>query len=247
MILGLLLGNSSLRYGVFDARKIHASGRIAWPELCRRGGELRQVARAHGVRRLVGASVRDDFLPELTPWLPEGLPPMTLARRDFPLPIENCYEKPEEAGTDRLLTAIAARERTLGSASVTVDFGTAVNLTVVSVEGAFLGGLIAAGASCLSSGLQASTPQLPAAGPRRHARFIQRSSQKAVEAGVYWEVVAGVKAMIQGVRGELHPSPCRVLATGGGAEVFAPAIAEVEEVVPDLTLEGLLIACRAGY
>jgi len=245
MILGLLLGNSSLRYGVFDARAIHASGRIAWPELCRRGGELRQVAREHGVRQLVGASVRDDFLPGLIPWIPEDLPPITLARRDFPLPVENRYEKPEEVGTDRLLNAIAARERTPGSASVTVDFGTAISLTVVSVEGAFLGGLIAAGPDVLASSLQASTPRLPAAEPRRHERFIQRSSQTALESGVYWQVVAGVKAMIQGIQGELRPSPCRVLATGGGAEVFAPAIGEIEEVVPNLSLEGLLIAWRA--
>jgi type III pantothenate kinase len=247
MILGLLFGNSSLRYGVFDAAAIRASGRIPWPALSDRGGELREVAREHGVRELVGGSVRDDFLPRVIPWLPAELPPITFARRDFPLPIENRYEKPDEAGTDRLLNAIAARERTPGSASLTVDFGTAISLTVVSAEGAFLGGLIAAGSDVLSSGLRASTPRLPTAEPRRHEQFIQRSTRNALESGFYWEIVAGVKAMIHGVRGELLPSPCRVLATGGGAEVFAPAIAELEEEVPTLTLEGLWIACRARH
>ena len=262
MILGLLLGNSSVRYGVLDRASIVVSGRIEWGELPSRGEEIARLARAHRVRECAAGSVRDDFFPALEPWIPRELLPVAFARRDFPLPIESRYERPEEAGTDRLLNAIALRERAKGQAALVVDFGTAVSLTAVSAGGAFLGGLIAAGSQAAGAGIRTFTPRLPRAELRGTAAprgFIQRSTAAALHAGLYWQVAGGVRAMVRGIAGDLLDEgaggvgggsgagasrACRVFATGGEAGLFAPAIPEIDEVVPDLTLEGLLVACR---
>src|SRR5687767_9029623 len=145
MIIGVLLGNASVRFGLLGAEGIREPGRLEWADLAVRGGEIERLASAPGVREAVAASVRDDLLPLVEKWIPERLRPLVLARRDFPLPIESLYERPEEAGTDRLLNAIALGARASGRAAIAVDFGTAVSVTVVDRRGAFAGGLIASG------------------------------------------------------------------------------------------------------
>ena len=54
------------------------------------------------------------------------------------------YENPREVGADRIVNAVAARER-YGAPVIVVDFGTSTNFDVVSADGAFLGGVIAPG------------------------------------------------------------------------------------------------------
>jgi pantothenate kinase type III len=51
--------------------------------------------------------------------------------------------------------------------------------------------------------------------------------------------------MLAGLLEELPFRDPLILATGGDASLFAPHIEAIQEVVPDLTLEGLMIACRS--
>ena len=244
MILGLILGNTSVRYAVFDQASIFTRGRIEWKDLEARGAEIAAAGAKYPVREVVAASVRDDLLGDLKKWTPSSLGPWVLARRDFRLPIENRYLRPEEAGTDRLLNALAARGRSQGTGAVVVDFGTALSLSVVSPDGAFVGGLIAAGGGAILRGLEASTPRLPRIQLEAPGRLPAEDTASALRAGIYWEVVGVVRAMVQGLLRDLPWRP-RLLATGGEAELFAAGIPEIHEVVPDLILEGLQIACRS--
>src|SRR5258708_3779226 len=54
------------------------------------------------------------------------------------------YENPQQLGTDRIVNAIAAYERTRGS-TIVVDLGTATKLEYVSEQGEYVGGGIAPG------------------------------------------------------------------------------------------------------
>jgi type III pantothenate kinase len=136
---------------------------------------------------------------------------------------------------------------------VVVDFGTAISLSVVSPQGAFVGGLIAPGPGAMLLGLQAATPRLPTVELAAPSRFLHRQTRSAIQAGVAWQVIGGVREMVRGLVAESVPlastarppaGPPLVLATGGGAPLFGSFIAEIHEVVPDLTLEGLFLAYR---
>jgi type III pantothenate kinase len=245
MILGLLLGNSSLRHAVFDGRSIIESGRTEWQDLDRRAADLDRAIARHPIDAAVIGSVRDDLLARAAGRIPAGVPSV-VARRDFALPIENRYARPEEAGTDRLLNAIAARSRTKGAPAIVVDFGTAISISVVSRDGAFLGGLIAPGGRTSARGLAQSAPRLPSVDPDPlDGAFIRRDTASALQAGVHHLVTGGVRAMLQGIAAEIPGSAARILATGGEAGVLAPGIPEIEDVVPDLALEGLFQAHAA--
>lgn len=248
MVLGLLAGNTSLRYGLFEAGAIAEWGRIEWGELEGQGPRLEGLISRHPVSRCVAGSVRDDLLEQARAWLPGGLWPPRLARRDFPIPIENRYDRPDEVGTDRLLNSLAARDLAVGRATVTVDFGTAVSISVTSRDGAFVGGVIAAGGKAVAGGLKLAAPRLPLVEPAALSGTIQRNTSRAVQCGVYWQVAGAVRTIVQRILGELGAgapvglAPPRVFATGGEALVFSSSVPEIEEVVPDLTLRGLCIA-----
>ena len=248
MLLGLVAGNTSLRFGLFSARTILEWRRIDWAELDRRGSEISALVAGGSVSECVAGSVRDDLLDLAGAWLPRGLWPPQMARRDFPIPIENRYLPPEDVGTDRLLNALAVRELSQVGAAVAVDFGTAVSVSVVSWDRVFVGGAIAAGGKALARGLKAAAPRLPLVEPAAVSGWIQNRTVEGVQSGVYWQVAGGVRAIVQGILRELGPGHSggatrpRVFATGGEAYLFAPAIAEIDEVVPELTLQGLAYA-----
>ncbi len=244
MILGCLLGNSSLQYGLFDARvdegSLESVGRIAWSELGERSVELTPLFSNSNVEEAVIGSVRDDLLPVLERHLPSRLRRLVVGR-DFQLCIENCYERPEQVGIDRLLNALAASRRAAGRGAIVVDFGTTVSVSVVSPKGAFLGGAIAPGLNSGTAGLAAATPRLPSVELREPPAFLGRTTEAGLQVGLYWQSVGGIARILRGIVSELPFVPC-VYGTGGDALLFAPAIDEIDEIVPELTLQGLRTA-----
>lgn len=245
MVLGVLLGNSRLRYGLFHQDEIVETGALEWAALAAGGFEvLRSVLARFEPQEIVVGSVRDDRFEELRSVLPRGTAPLLLAGRDFPVPIPNRYERPAEAGIDRLLNALAARELWPGCSAVILDCGTALSVSVVSQEGEFLGGLIAAGVAAASAALGTFTPCLPRAEARPDRTFLKQSTAEALSAGLYWQFVGGVERILDGLRRELPP-PVRTIATGGDAQLLLHAVDGIDHVDPDLTLRGLLLAARA--
>ena len=54
------------------------------------------------------------------------------------------YDNPHEVGPDRIVNAVAARER-YGAPCIVVDFGTSTNFDAVSRAGEYVGGVLAPG------------------------------------------------------------------------------------------------------
>ncbi len=61
------------------------------------------------------------------------------------------YDNPREIGADRLVNAVALRER-FGGPAVCVDFGTATTFDVVSADGEYVGGALMTGHRDLAGG-----------------------------------------------------------------------------------------------
>jgi len=252
MWIGFLLGNTSLKCGLRDVGRTRSLASFPWRDLAARADELRALVRWESGTRIVAGSVRDDLLPRVELLLPTGAPPVLLARRDFPVPIENRYESPDEAGCDRLLAALAAGRRARGSGALVVDLGTAVTLSLVSPEGAFLGGLIGVGAGTLRAALREAAPRLA---PHLGSGVppIERDDPRAVPAidtrsalqwGLRIQMLGGIRAMIAASLAQADFVP-RVYWTGGGASEFAGELAPGDSLLPDLALEGLFLAWEA--
>lgn len=158
---------------------------------------------------------------------------------DLDLGMEVKLKTPSEVGADRLLNAVAAKEK-YGAPFIVVDLGTAITLDVVSDEGAYLGGAIAPG---MESGMEllfsrtAKLPQISLVAPEQ---YIGRSTVEAIRSGIVYGFVGMIDTLARGIFAELGGS-CKVIATGGHAKILAEHSQVVTDVDPWLTLDGLRI------
>jgi type III pantothenate kinase len=150
----------------------------------------------------------------------------------MPIRIEN----PLEVGADRLVNSIAAYERFHG-ACVVVDFGTGINIDVVSAEGDYLGGAIGPGLEISLSALIERAARITRIDLEPPETAIGRSSVAAIQSGF----VFGFAGMIDGIvrRIEAELGEARRLATGGLASSIVPFTETIDDVDEMLTLKGL--------
>ena len=154
------------------------------------------------------------------------------------------YPRPETIGPDRLANAVAARQR-FGAPVVVVDFGTAVTFDVVDRRGAYVGGIIAPGLAAMTDYLHEKTALLPRIKIRDVTQAIGKSTEEAMLIGAVHGYRGMVRELITEVRAQLGASRLPVVATGGYAKLVASKLAEVTDIEPDLTLDGLRLEWQA--
>ena len=155
------------------------------------------------------------------------------------------YDNPREIGADRLVNAVAAFER-FGTACVVVDFGTAITFDPVSVNGEYLGGLIAPGVEISLEALTERAAKLPKVDLAAPREVIGKSTVEALRSGVIYGFAGLVDGILGRITQELGPD-VQTIATGGQAHVIVPFCDRVTQIDDLLTLTGLrLIHERNG-
>lgn len=147
-------------------------------------------------------------------------------------------DNPKEVGADRVVNAAAAFARVKGPLIV-ADFGTATTFDCVDKNGAYLGGAIAPGPQMAAETLYQRTAKLPLLGAfRQPPRAIGKNTQDSIASGLFHGYVGLTRGLLAKLVKEMRTKPT-VLATGGLASLLAPSVPEIQEVIPDLTLEGI--------
>jgi len=153
------------------------------------------------------------------------------------MPIQ--YDNPKEVGADRIVNAVAAYEKYRRSLIV-VDFGTATTFDYISAKGVYQGGAIAPGLSISAEALFERASKLPRVEFTRPPQVIAKNTVNSMQAGIFFGYAGLVDGIVARMRQEAQEEPL-VVATGGLAGKIAPASQSIDEVDPDLTLEGLRI------
>jgi len=240
-IAAISLGNSSAGCGLWSGDEFVFRNRVPLPDLEGAGlfAELPDLPRPETV---AVASVVPDAEAALARVLDRelGLAPRYLGR-DLAAPLKLEVEEPKKVGADRLAAALAAHRRC--GAAVVVDFGTAVTVDAVTADGRFLGGAILPGPELCARALSAGTAGVRGAPPTAAAHPPGRSTAEAVAAACTAGLAGAVDRLVEETLAALGGSAATV-ATGGGAALLAPLCRTVFEVLPDLVLEGLVIAVR---
>ena len=200
--------------------------------------------------RVVTASCLASVAPAATPDLVRGLRRLTgvapvAVDATTPLPIRLDVDEPLTVGGDRIVNTLAG-VTLYGTDLVVVDFGTATTFDCITADGRFIGGAIAPGLRTSADHLTQKAAKLPATELRPPPRVIGRRTEECIQAGVLYGAADAADGMVRRIRAEWPGggNP-RAIATGGLAGLVAPLTATLEEVVPDLTLQGLRIA--AGH
>jgi type III pantothenate kinase len=148
------------------------------------------------------------------------------------------YDDPREVGPDRIVNAVAVRER-YGAPAVVVDFGTSTNFDVVSADGEYVGGVLAPGIELSMEALFARAARLVNVDFTAPESVIGKTTVGGLQSGLVYGFAGQVDGIVARIREELGAPDATVVATGGLAELIAPHSSVVEHVDPFLTLEGL--------
>jgi len=150
----------------------------------------------------------------------------------MPIRIDN----PLEVGADRLVNSIAAYER-FHDACIVVDFGTGINVDVVSAKGEYLGGAIGPGLEISLSALIERAARITRIDLDPPEAAIGRSSRAAIQSGFVYGFAGMIDGIVRRIEEELGEA--QLLATGGFAKVVVPFTETIELVDDMLTLKGL--------
>ncbi len=147
------------------------------------------------------------------------------------------YDNPAEVGADRIVNAVAARER-YGSPVIVVDFGTATTFDVVNAAGEYVGGIITPGIGISAEALFAHASRLYRVDVRKPSELVGKNTASAMQAGIYYGYIGLVDGILERLLAEI-PGVKGIVATGGQAPLIASGSKYIREVDPDLTLTGL--------
>lgn len=149
------------------------------------------------------------------------------------------YDNPREIGADRLVNAVALRERFDGGGpAVCVDFGTATTFDVVSAAGEYVGGSLMTGIEVSLEALTERGARLPKVELAAPKSVIAKNTIDAIRSGVVFGYAGAIDAILRRLYDELG-ARAEVVATGGLSRLVVPFTEEIEEVDDLLTLTGL--------
>ncbi len=248
MLLTIDSGNTNIVFALYEAGK----QRGVW----RRANDNRQTADEYGVwllqlmamAKLHPEDVNSAIIATVVPDTLFSLKalcrnyfkaePLVVGDVGVELGIKAVVDTPEAVGADRLVNAVAAHEE-YGGPLIILDFGTATTFDVINADGDYVGGVIAPGINLSVEALHRAAAMLPKVSVTRPQTVIGKHTTPAMQSGIYWGYVGLIEGLVERIRNE-YGEKLRVVATGGLAPMFEPAVDVIQEVDRNLTLRGLV-------
>lgn len=247
MIICLDVGNTNIKYALFDNEELKLSFRVAT--------ELKKTSDEYGVQLLsilknnrvkeseIEGGIISSVVPQLDYTLERmcktylGFKPMMLApglKTGLHLRVDNA----REVGADRVVNNVAAI-RKYPTPLIIVDFGTATTFNVIDKKGEFVGGVIAPGIKGSLDSLVNGTAKLPRVEIERPDKVIGTNTITNMQSGIVYGFAGLVEYIVKRIKKELKEDDVLTIATGGFSEIIAKEISCIDKVDKLLTLEGL--------
>ncbi len=241
MLLAIDVGNTQTVFGLYEGERLAEHRRIA-TESQRTGDELTALLRSLLELDAVDGICLASTVPLLVRAYEEvaaGVEvPLLVVEPGTKTGIPLRHDAPLEIGPDRIVNAVAAKER-YGSPCIVVDFGTSTNFDVVSADGEYVGGVLAPGIEISMDALFARAARLLKVDFVEPPSPIGKTTATALQSGLVYGFAGQVDGIVERIRAELGDGAAPVIATGGLADLIAPHAKTIERVDPFLTLEGL--------
>ncbi len=247
MILGIDVGNTNIKYGVFDGERIAASFRVS-SRLSRTADEygavLVNLLKDKGIEKTdIDGIIISSVIPPLNYTICHmceyffGKTPLMVGpgiKTGLNVKVEN----PKEVGADRIVNSVSAYNK-YGGPIVVIDFGTATTFNVIDENGALTGGVIAPGVKTALESLVHNTAQLPMIELRAPKSAIAKTTESNMQAGIIFGFAGLVENIVGKIKRELKTDELKVVATGGLGEIIAKEASCIDKVDRTLTLDGL--------
>ena len=248
MLLAIDSGNTNVVFGVFDGGDFVKAFRCA-NDPKRTADEyivwLSELMKLNGINHKdITGTVIGSVVPEtefnlisLCRRYFDG-EPVVIGDSSVALGVEILIDRPEQAGADRLVNAREAH-KTYGGPLICIDFGTATTFDVVDGNGNYRGGAIAPGINLSLEALYMASAKLPLVEIAAPSHVIGKTTQTAMQSGIFWGYVGMIEGMVERIRLE-YCDDMKVVATGGLADIFAQKTPVIQRTDRALTIRGLI-------
>jgi type III pantothenate kinase len=152
--------------------------------------------------------------------------------------IEIKIDDVNEIGTDLVCNAVEGSSM-YESNVIIVDFGTALTFTSVSKSKEILGVNIVPGLQTAINSLYKNTAKLPSIDIELPDKVIGKNTVHSIQSGIMFGYVGLVKEMLQKIKSEMT-GDTKVIATGGLSKFAKPLKGYFNDIIPTLTLNGMI-------
>ncbi len=241
MLLAVDIGNSAIKFGLFEGEKLTSKFSIPTNRNAS-AGDLRLAAEGR-VPVTVDSSIVCSVVPDVDPSFRQFISETTsvdpiFVDNSFDFGLKINYEPLESLGTDRLVNAFSAVEN-YGAPCIVCSLGTATTIDVVNDKHEFIGGVIAPGLEAMAEGLHLKAPRLPHVQIEKSGSVLANSTVEAIRSGIFHGYIAMVDGLIKRIQSE--SGVARVIASGGTAEIISDELGGLAVVDQNLVLDGLRI------
>ena len=250
MLLAVDVGNTNTVLGVFDGEELIKSWRVKTDprdtadEIWIR---FQSLLEGYVIDALAICSTVPSVLRELRTMVSTYFDeiPTTIVEPGVKTGVPLLVDNPKEIGADRIVNTLAAHQLYgENGPCIVVDFGTSTNLDVVSPQGEFLGGALAAGIEISVEALAARAAQLRRVELVKPKNVIGKNTVEALQSGTIYGFAGQVDGLVDRICDELvklYPNTpdVTVIATGGLAPLVLGVSENIDFHEPDLTLIGL--------
>lgn len=247
MIICLDIGNTNIKYAVFNGDNLLISFRVATEHKKTSdeyGGQLLSILGNNKIKpEDITGGIISSVVPQLDYTLEKmcrvylGIKPLLLApglKTGLNLKVDNA----KEVGADRVVNNVAGVKK-YGCPLIIIDFGTATTFNVIDRKGEFIGGVIAPGIKGSLDSLVNGTAKLPRVEIERPANVIGKNTVTNMQSGIVFGFAGLVEYIVKKIKREMKEEDVTVVATGGFSEIIAKEISCIDKVDKFLTLNGL--------
>ncbi len=249
MILCIDVGNSNIKYAVFDGEELKLSFRVA-TDLKKTSDEYgTQLLAMLGFNGIEKGQISGAIISSVVPSLDYTLVHMLdLYLHTKPLQIgpgmktglKMRADNAREVGADRIVNNVAALKKYGdGKPMIIVDFGTATTFNVLNEQGEFIGGVIAPGIKGSLDSLVSGTAKLPRVEIEAPKSVIATNTVTNMQAGIVFGFAGLVEYIVKKIKRELMREDVLTVATGGFSETMAHETKCIDVIDKTLTLYGL--------
>ncbi len=249
MIVCIDIGNTNIKYAVFEGDALKVSFRVATDHKKTSDEYGAQLVAMLTLRGITPADITGGIFSSVVPSLDYtvehmlgvyfGVTPLQIAP-GLKTGLKMRADNAKEVGADRVVNNVAALAKYgAGKPMIVIDFGTATTFNVLNAAGEFIGGVIAPGIKGSLDSLVGGTAKLPRVEIVAPKHVIATNTVTNMQAGIVFGFAGLVEYIVRKIKRELGTADVFTVATGGFSEIMAHETKCIDAVDKTLTLCGL--------
>ena len=249
MIFCIDIGNSNIKYAIFDGSEVKATFRVTSKRDATSdeyGVIVRDLLREVGIpKKAIKGVIMSSVIPSLNYTMEHmcrdylGVSPLIVGpgvKTGLNIKTDN----PKEVGSDIIVDSVSAIKKLgVGTPIIAIDFGTATTFDVISERGELVGVVISPGIKSALDSLTNSTANLPRIELERPKSVIGKNTVSCMQSGIIFGFSGLVDNIVEKIKTELKRPDTKVIATGGLGKVIFKETKSIDYYEPLLTLNGL--------